>query len=1121
MRLPSRLSLASLLVFAALPTFASLSLGAANHVVISEFGTRGPSAATDEFIELYNPTLSAVDMSGWKLQYKSAGGFTWSDRAILPANTTIQPHGFYLIANNVYVTGAAPDYTSGLWGSGQGMADNGHMQIINASAVTVDKVGWGTGLTDPEGGGSVGAPNHGTSPNGNSVERKAFANSTADSLASGGRHELLGNGQDTDVNSADYVTQTHGRNPQNSSSAREPALTSGGNGTGSAQMVQPTVVFTSHSVDSLKIAFSQDSAYTITTIGIYVPPSWTWSHNTSSVVLSGPAFASATTNIAGDSLYINNAALSTSSGGTVTIAGLTSPSAKGISTFNVLTAVSGGTPAQILSHPKVRVLELVPIVVVHVNNPSDGVSASPYNVGAEATVSGTVTVNYTATNTEIYVQDGTAGIQLFAFGTPPIPIAVGDSLTITGSISQFRGMTELVPDYSLVTVNATGRPSPDPLVINCAGVNATFHADGTEPNEGRLIRINGVTYNSVNSTITDPSGTTNIFIPASYPPTPSVFDIIGILKQFKPGTPAPGPPYKTDYEITPRSPADIISHAGPIFTSSPYEDEIQPTSVKIHWTTNVASTSIVRYGTTPALGDSVVNASPVTTHAVTVPGLTPATVYYYSVGSGDVNGTNFTPNDVFSTASPAQSTGETNVYFNKSVNTSVAFTGNPANGNEDLPARLKTRLDNAKRSIDAAIYNMSGTVGTTIANALIAAKNRGVKVRLIHEYDNSNSTFSSLSSAGIPVINDRFDTINNGLGLMHNKFLSIDSRGGAPESCWVWTGSWNLTDPGTDDDYQNAIEIQDQALAKVYTLEFNEMWGSSTDTPNASSSRFGPRKLDDTPHKFAIGTHLEGDVVVPTTVECYFSPSDNVTSRIIERINAAQRTIGFQLLTLTRGDIASALIARKNAGLSVRGDMDNNTDAGSEYANLVANGVDVHLKTGGGLLHHKYAIFDFDVAPSPWQTFNATTLTGSHNWSSAAENNNNENTVIVPDPGVTNQYLQEFTARYYQFGGTDSVRIVGVEPIGGAIPAALSLSQNYPNPVRARTFVTYALPRREHVMLRLYDVTGREVRTLLDRLQIPGTYRVELDLHALQSGVYFYRLEAGDLRQQRKMLKIR
>src|SRR5206468_1298984 len=142
------------------------------------------------------------------------------------------------------------------------------------------------------------------------------------------------------------------------------------------------------------------------------------------------------------------------------------------------------------------------------------------------------------------------------------------------------------------------------------------------------------------------------------------------------------------------------------------------------------------------------------------------------------------------------------------------------------------------------IYNLSGTPGSTLATALINAKNRGVKVRIICEYDNVNSTFNSLSSAGIPLINDRFDAINNGAGLMHNKFFVIDGRSGAPESSWVWTGSWNPTDPGTNDDFQNAIEIQDQALANAYTLEFDEMWGSTTDTPNASASHFGARKLD-------------------------------------------------------------------------------------------------------------------------------------------------------------------------------------------------------------------------------------------------------------------------------------
>ena len=116
---------------------------------------------------------------------------------------------------------------------------------------------------------------------------------------------------------------------------------------------------------------------------------------------------------------------------------------------------------------------------------------------------------------------------------------------------------------------------------------------------------------------------------------------------------------------------------------------------------------------------------------------------------------------------------------------------------------------------------------------------------------------------------------------MHNKFVVIDARGGAPESVWVWTGSWNVTGSGTTDDYQNAIELQDAALGKAYTVEFNEMWGSATETPNAGASRFGQRKTNNTPHRFLIGG-------IP--VQSYFSPSDQTTSHIVESLKRRSTT---------------------------------------------------------------------------------------------------------------------------------------------------------------------------------------------------------------------------------------
>lgn len=1099
MRLPAPLSRFLPAFVLALLFAANVAQAAANHVVISEFATRGPTAATDEFVELYNPTNAPIDISGWKLQYKSATGTTWNDRGVLPANTFIAAHGYFLIANQSYIGAVTPDFSSGAWNSGTGMADNGHERIIDASAVEVDLVGWGTAIA-PEG---TAAPNHGTSANSLSVERKALATSTADSLFTGGAHALLGNGQDTNVNSADYVVQTHGRNPQNAGGAIEPAFASGGNGTGRVT-VSPTVVYGDHALPALTFSFAQDSAYTIAKLSIAIPPTWTWSHSPASVTLQGAAFASATASVNGDTVIVDGATLSTANTGDVVIADLTTPASKGTSAYHVRSAVAAGTLTPISSQPSTRVLELVPISVVHVND-ANGVAAAPYTVGSEATITGIVTANLSTTRTDVYVQDETGGINLFNAAISPVTFDVGDSVTVTGNILQFRGLTEVNVDFNLIVKHATGRPVPAPAVVTCAGVNATFHIDGTEPNEGRLIRIDGCSYNPTTSTITDPSGTTNIFVPASWPTPPSVFDVIGILKQFKPGTPAPGPPYTADYEISPRTQDDIIPHPGPVLVGTPYEDHIQPTSVQIHWTTDVASTSTVRYGTTTAYGDSATDGALVTAHTITLTGLSPATVYHYSVGSTDVNGTNFSADLLFSTASAPASTGTVNVYFNKSVNTSLA-TIHPANGNADFTSLLVNRIDNAKRSIDAAVYNLSGTPGTTLANALIAAKNRGVQVRVVCEYDNSTAAgFTALTGAGVPLITDRFDPVNFGLGLMHDKFFVIDGRGGAPESVWVWTGSWNPTDPGTNNDMQNVIELQDQALGNVFTLEFQEMWGSTTQTPNASASRMGARKLDDTPHKFVVGGR---------SVECFFSPSDGTDFEIQSAINSAQHSLGFMLLTMTRANLATALIAQKNAGLKVRGALDSSSDSGSEYSTLVTGGVDVLLKSNAsGLLHHKYLIGD---AENP--TWNGFVVTGSHNWSSSAENSNNENTLIVHDADIANQYLQEFAARYYQFGGTDSLHVTDV---AGGRSGMLSLAQNWPNPFRGATQIAFVLPAAQHVKLRLFDVQGREVRTLFDGPREAGRHQMTIESRGLPAGMYLCRIEAGGVTQQKKMLVLK
>ncbi len=85
------------------------------------------------------------------------------------------------------------------------------------------------------------------------------------------------------------------------------------------------------------------------------------------------------------------------------------------------------------------------------------------------------------------------------------------------------------------------------------------------------------------------------------------------------------------------------------------------------------------------------------------------------------------------------------------------------------------------------------------------------------------------------------------------------------------------------------------------------------------------------------------------------------------------------------------------------------------------------------------------------------------------------------------------------------------------LPKEFSLSQNYPNPFNPTTSISYSLPQDVKVKLTVYDMLGREVSVLVNELKSAGTYTVALEGHALASGIYVYRLEAGTRTFTRKM----
>ncbi|MGB9591095.1 MAG: phospholipase D-like domain-containing protein, partial [Candidatus Kryptoniota bacterium] len=381
--------------------------------------------------------------------------------------------------------------------------------------------------------------------------------------------------------------------------------------------------------------------------------------------------------------------------------------------------------------------------------------------------------------------------------------------------------------------------------------------------------------------------TGNLSVPAG------AFDTAGVLKQ--PGFPDPRPSCSTNYEMVPGIRNDIVSSPGPTFSRQPTETLIEQQKVAISFSTVKPCMSVIYYGLNSSYEDSLVDNQVSSFHQDTITNLYPSTLYHYKVSVKDSEGVNSTGDMVFATASPSSSTGVVRVYFNKSVDPSVAIwdTANVT----DISLKLIDRIDSSKFSVDLALYSLSGSVGQRIVDALVAAKARGVKIRVIIENDNANtSAIANLKRNNIPLITDAFDSVNGGRGLMHNKFAVFDYRDTSSASDdWVWTGSWNATDPGNYNDAQDALEIQDKSIALAYTLEFNEMWGSDSDVPDQQKSRFGARKFDNTPHRFNVNG-------IP--IELYFSPSDQTASHIKEELDRASSSINIAMLTFTRSDLA-------------------------------------------------------------------------------------------------------------------------------------------------------------------------------------------------------------------------
>ncbi|QQS51786.1 MAG: T9SS type A sorting domain-containing protein [Bacteroidota bacterium] len=431
------------------------------------------------------------------------------------------------------------------------------------------------------------------------------------------------------------------------------------------------------------------------------------------------------------------------------------------------------------------------------------------------------------------------------------------------------------------------------------------------------------------------------------------------------------------------------------FSTQPQIIEIQKEALTLRWETNITSSTETFWGYTPQLEQAPLKlAGSDTLHTLTLSGLSASDLVYVRTFSVDGTDTAFASKvQPYLTAS--NSSCQIKVYFNSTVDTSVAIGEKAITLYQAIADTLVSYINRATESIDMAIYNLDTYNSNQIVSALNSAHTRGVLVRVVYDGSTSNSGIAQLNSQ----IGKIKSPTTSSYGIMHNKFVVIDAHAVDPNLPIVWTGSTNFTSAQLNTDANNVIILQDQSLALAFTLEFNEMFGSADAQPNASVAKFGPYKADNTPHEFNIGGRR---------VECFFSPTDGADSKIIEAIKTAEAELYIGTMLITRDEIARAIRDKSNAGVDTRMIVDNVSYTSSQDAILVpALGENFKVMGETGIFHHKYMMADPQKNDS-----DPLVLTGSHNWSAAARDRNDENTLIVHDQTIANLYFQEFTNRF-------------------------------------------------------------------------------------------------------------
>lgn len=288
-------------------------------------------------------------------------------------------------------------------------------------------------------------------------------------------------------------------------------------------------------------------------------------------------------------------------------------------------------------------------------------------------------------------------------------------------------------------------------------------------------------------------------------------------------------------------------------------------------------------------------------------------------------------------------------------------------------------LDAATQSIDLTSFDLNLP---SVLDALVKAHQRGVQVRVVYDGRNGETQLDAdksptgeavdavamLQDAGILLVNG-----GRSNGLMHDKMIIIDGKA-------LVVGSWNMSYNDTYRNNNNLLVVTDPTLIANYQAKFNELF---------EDKRFGTQAI--------VGAKTPVLTAGGVGVANYFSPSDHVMDKLVTLVHGAKQSIRFMGFTYTHPDLADAMIERFNAGVDVAGIFENRAATQGAMVPLYCAGVPVKVDGNQYTMHHKVIIIDESVV-----------VTGSFNFTKSADEDNDDNVLIINSPGLAQLYLQEY-----------------------------------------------------------------------------------------------------------------